>query len=72
LRVFVQFVVPRFHNKAVNGAIFYRLMVEAGRKGYTYGEGSTIAEMNIESRRSVEGAGGKLYRTYRMYRKSFI
>jgi hypothetical protein len=69
VRVFAQFVIPKFQNKAVNGAIFYKMMVEAKRKGYTYCEGSTIAEMNIESRRSVEGAGGRLYRTYRMYRK---
>jgi GNAT superfamily N-acetyltransferase len=69
LRVFVQFVVPSFHNKAVNSAIFLKLMKEARRKGYTRCEGSTIAEMNIESRRSVEGAGGRLYRTYRIYKK---
>lgn len=68
-RVFAQFVVPKFRNKAVNGAIFYKLMVESKRKGYTYGEGSTIGEMNVESRRSVEGAGGKLYRIYRLYKR---
>jgi hypothetical protein len=68
-RAFVQFVVPKFQNKAVNGAIFYKLMVEAKRKGYTYCEGSTIGEMNKESRRSVEGAGGRHYRTYRLYKK---
>lgn len=68
-RVFIQFVVPRFRNKAVNGAIYHRLMVEARKKGYKYGEGSAIAEMNKESIRSVEGAGGRLYRTYRIYRK---
>jgi hypothetical protein len=68
-RVFIQFVVPQFRNKAVNGAIYHRLMVEARKKGYKYGEGSAIAEMNKESIRSVEGAGGRLYRTYRIYRK---
>lgn len=68
-RAFVQFVVPKFQNKGVNGSIFYKLMVEAKRKGYTYCEGSTIGEMNIESRRSVEGAGGRHYRTYRLYKK---
>lgn len=69
VRIFVQFVVPKFHNKAVNGAIFYQLMLRGREKGYLYGEGSTIAEMNKESIRSVEGAGGKLYRIYRLYRK---
>ncbi len=68
-RVFIQFVVPKYRNKAVNGAVFHRLMLEARRKGYTYGEGSAIAEMNLESIRSVEGAGGRLYRIYRIYQK---
>jgi hypothetical protein len=68
-RVFMQFVIPEFRNRAVNGAIFHRLMIESKKKGYTHGEGSCIAEMNTESIRSVEGAGGKLYRTYRLFRK---
>ena len=69
IRIFMQFVVPKFRNKAVNSAIYHRLMLEAARKGYTTGEGSTIAEMNKESIRNVEGVGGKLYRIYRIYRK---
>ena len=44
-------------------------MLEARKKGYVYGEGSAIAEMNLESIRSVEGVGGKLYRVYRIYQK---
>jgi len=69
-RIFIQFVVPKFRNKAVNSAIYYRMMVAAREKGYTYGEGSAIAEMNKESIRSVEGAGGRLYRVYRIYQKA--
>jgi len=69
IRIFMQFVVPKFRNKAVNSAIYHRLMVEAARKGYTFGEGSTIAEMNKESIRNVERAGGQLYRIYRIYQK---
>ncbi len=70
VRILMQFVVPQFRNKAVNGAIFHKLMIEAGKKGYTWGEGSCIAEINRESIRSVEGVGGKLYRIYRIYGKS--
>ncbi len=70
VRIFIQFVVPAFRNKAVINAIYCRLMLEGKRKGYTHAEGSTIAEMNKESIRNVEGAGGKLYRIYRIYRKS--
>lgn len=72
MRIFIQFVIPRFRNKAVNGAIYHRLMVEGKRKGYVCGEGSTIAEMNTESIRCVEGVGGKLYRIYRIHRKAIV
>ena len=68
-RILMQFVIPEYRNKAVNGAIFAKLMAEGRRKQYRWGEASTIAEMNTMSRRSVEGAGGKLYRLYRMYQK---
>ena len=68
-RILMQFVIPKYRNKAVNGAIFAKLMVEGRRKQYQWGEASTIAEMNTMSRRSVEGAGGKLYRRYRLYQK---
>lgn len=68
-RIFMQFVIPSYRNKAVNGAIFAKLMAEGRRRNYDWGEASTIAEMNTMSRRSVEGAGGKLYRLYRLYWK---
>jgi hypothetical protein len=69
MRIFMQFVVPKFRNKAVVSAIYHRLMLAGLKKGYTHAEGSAIAEINKESIRSVEGAGGKLYRRYRIYRK---
>lgn len=72
MRILMQFVVPEYRNKAVNSAIFYKLMLMGKKKGYVYGEGSTIAEMNIESIRSVKGAGSKHYRTYRIYRKDLV
>lgn len=68
-RLFMQFVIPEYRNKAVNGAIFAKLMMEGRRKNYLWGEASTIAEMNTMSRRSVESAGGRLYRMYRLYQK---
>jgi len=70
IRIFMQFVVPEFRNKAVNSAVYHRLMLEAKKKGYIFGEGSTIAEINKESIRNVEKVGGKLYRVYRIYQKN--
>lgn len=69
LRVFVQFVVPDYHNKAVNAAIFRHVFNKAMEKGIMTADGSTIGETNLNSRLSVEHLGGKHYRTYRMYKK---
>ena len=69
LRLFVAFVVPDYRKKAVNGAIFYKTFEASVKKGYIYGEGSTIGETNVAMRRDVENTGGIQYRTYRLYKK---
>ncbi len=69
LRVFVQFVVPEYQNKAVNAAIFRHVFQKAREKGILTADGSTIGETNLQSRLSVENLGGKHYRTYRLYKK---
>ena len=72
MRVFMQFVVPDWQNRAVNAAIFLRMSQAALRKGYRGGDGSTIGEDNLASRLSVEKLGGRHYRTYRLYHKEII
>jgi len=69
MRLFSQFVVPKYRDKAVNGAIFYHLLLQAKKKKYSYGEASTIGEMNKKSIMTVEKSGGLLYRIYRIYQK---
>jgi hypothetical protein len=69
LRLFVIFVVPEFRKKAVSSAMLFKCFENSLRKGYIYGEGSTVGENNIEMRRDCEKAGGKHYRTYRIYKK---
>lgn len=69
LRVFIQFVVPDYQNKAVNAAIFCHIFRKAQEKGILTADGSTIGELNLPSRLSVEKLGGKHYRTYRTYKK---
>jgi GNAT superfamily N-acetyltransferase len=71
LRFFVLFVVPDFRRKGVSAAIFLRTFaaVEKSRR-YRWVEGSTIGETNHRMRRDVERAGGRHYRTYRIYRKA--
>jgi len=71
IRGFAQYVIPSFRNKAVNAAIFQKILLAAEKKKYRYVEGSSINENNIKSRRIFENAGIKPYRTYRVYQKVF-
>ncbi len=70
VRFFVLFVVPAWRMKGVTAAIFLRTFEVAKRKGYHWGEGSTIGETNLPMRHDVERAGGKHYKTYRLYYKN--
>lgn len=67
-RIFILFVVPSYHKKGVSAAMYLKVFDAVARKGYTHGEGSTIHEFNLRMRRDAEGAGGKHYKTYRIYR----
>lgn len=68
-RFFVMFVVPEFRKKGVSYAIYYQAFVNGRKKGYIYGEGSTIGETNLRMRNDIESFGGKRYKTYRVYSK---
>jgi len=68
LRFFVLFVVPEWRKKGVSAAIFHRTFEAASAKGIIWGEGSTIGEENLPMRHDVERAGGRHYKTYRIYR----
>jgi GNAT superfamily N-acetyltransferase len=69
VRMFVLFVVPEWHRKAVTGAMMLHVMRAGLRLGYTWAEGSTIEDNNQAMLREAAGAGGEHYRTYRLYRK---
>jgi len=71
VRGFAQYVIPRFRNKAVNAAIFQKILLAAEKKKYRYIEGSSINENNIKSRRIFENTGIKPYRIYRVYQNIF-
>jgi len=71
VRGFAQYVIPRFRNKAVNAAIFQKILLTAEKKKYRYIEGSSINENNLKSRRIFENAGIMPYKIYRVYQKIF-
>ena len=71
IRGFAQYVVPRYRNKAVNAAIFQKILLAGERKKYRYIESSSINENNLKSRRVFENTGFKPYKIYRVYQKIF-
>ncbi len=68
-RIFVNFVVPDFHRKGVSAAVYLKAFLAAKKLGYTYAEGSYIGEWNEPMRRDAEGAGGILYKMFRIYER---
>ncbi|HHV59280.1 MAG TPA: hypothetical protein GXX49_03105 [Clostridiaceae bacterium] len=70
-RFFVMFVIPSFRKKGVSYAIYYFTFVNGLKKGYRWGEGSTIGETNTNMRTDIENCGGKHYKTYRIYQLDF-
>ena len=59
-------------DKAVSAAIFCHIFEKAKEKGIHTADGSTIGELNMPSRLSVEKLGGRHYRTYRTYKKHIV
>ncbi len=70
-RFFVMFVIPSFRKKGVSYAIYYHSFMNAIKKGYLWGEGSTIGETNTNMRNDIENIGGNHYKTYRIYSLDF-
>lgn len=68
-RLFVLFVIPEYRRKGVPSAIYQYLYDAVKKKGYKYGEGSTVWEYNKIMQRDIEKFGGKVYKTYRIYKK---
>ncbi|MDO5716864.1 MAG: hypothetical protein Q4Q17_03585 [Tissierellia bacterium] len=70
LRVFVLFVIPSYRNKGVTQAIYLIALKKAMEKGYQEVEGSTIWDHNVDMKNDILKVGGKLNKTYRIYKFS--
>jgi GNAT superfamily N-acetyltransferase len=71
-RFFIMFVIPSYRKKGVSHAIYYQTFLNAMKKGYFIGEGSTIGEPNIQMRKDIEGFGGQRYKTYRIFKMELL
>lgn len=68
-RIFILMVDKDWHRKGVSAAIYHANYQAALRRGWTWGEGGTVHEFNRKMVADAEGAGGELYKVYRIYRK---
>jgi len=70
LRVLLMGVLEEHRLKGIE-ALFYKMACDAAYpKGYRHVEMSWILEDNYKVIRGIEGMGGKVYRTYRIYDKA--
>ena len=67
-RAMIQMVDKNYHNLGVNNAMYFEAYKDWQATKLKFIEASCIDETNIQSRLSVEKAGGRHYRTYRTYK----
>ncbi|HUH12890.1 MAG TPA: hypothetical protein VMK65_07255 [Longimicrobiales bacterium] len=68
-RVLTLGVVPGYRKRGLDGLLIARTFAAAAEHGYRRGECSWILEDNLDMRRALESAGGRVYKTYRIYEK---
>jgi GNAT superfamily N-acetyltransferase len=66
-RVWALGVLPEYLNLGVGPVMIYEIAVQGMRKGIMDFEASWVLENNVNARKSVEGVGGEIYKTYRVY-----
>ncbi|NER46402.1 MAG: hypothetical protein F6J92_06850 [Symploca sp. SIO1A3] len=73
-RVIAMCSLPEYRRKMIPLALIYLGMQGGIKKGKPYkrAELSWVFEDNLSSRKLIEAAGGKIYKTYRIYEKSLL
>ncbi len=66
-RLFALMVVESYHRKGVSAALYKYTFDAARRLGFTGGDASSIHEFNVRIYNDALGAGGKVYRRFRVY-----
>jgi hypothetical protein len=70
VRMFMQFVVPKYQRTVVTAALYAELYRRYQKHGYTDMEASTMAEFNHAALSAMKGVGFVTNRVYRIYQKS--
>jgi GNAT superfamily N-acetyltransferase len=63
-------VLPEFQGQGLESLIFLKLSEATYRKGFEFSEASWLLENNDKVNKSIQMLGGKVYKTYRIYRKT--
>ena len=71
-RVAILGLMPEYRNKGLEAVLIDEIYRRGVVKGYKRGELSWVLEDNMAMNRAIEGAGGKLYKTYRVYQKELF
>ncbi len=67
VRVWALGVLPEHRLLGVEAVMIYEIATQAMRKGMLDVEASWVLENNLNARKSVEGMGAEIYKTYRVY-----
>jgi GNAT superfamily N-acetyltransferase len=67
MRVLIMGVLPEYRALGLDSAMYVETASAAVRKGITLCEMSWVLESNTMMRRIIEGLGGSIYKTYRLY-----
>ena len=69
VRAMLQYVIPKYQNKGVIIAMYFRMLQAVIDNGVTRLEAGTIMENNVQSNEAIKSVGGKLAHVYRIYYK---
>ncbi|MCL6589416.1 MAG: GNAT family N-acetyltransferase [Firmicutes bacterium] len=71
-RSFILFTIPEYQNKGVSSAIYLEGYITARKLGYKWADFSSIHDFNTKMNQDAVGAGGELYKIFRIYKKDLI
>jgi GNAT superfamily N-acetyltransferase len=70
LRVIIMGVKPEYQKKGIDSVFYLETIKNGNKNGYRGAEISWVLEDNMPMRMTAEKLGAKIYKTYRIYRKS--
>ena len=69
-RILLLGVDPKYRGKAIDAMLYLKIIMNARKHGYDYGEGSWMLEDNEMIVRGMELMDGEIYKRYAIYEKS--